>query len=272
MAAELSREWPETTARAVLIVNQQITLLYDTWNERARPGDVYALAGHLRTLLHDGAFNRAWGAVWPADERAKPTVVAPDLTALVPRPTWPRVVHAQTAGLAVPGVHLWMPVAFGPDTGSGADNERKATPAVAPPEVETSQEAWLKQVHLSMRGAVPSGLIDQESVPLAPESCYTRLTVAQFLQAPCMIQRGRPISRQHLVKVFANNLGAAHLDWDGKDEDYRLLAEPGQWLRLSSRNPALLEILSIGQILARSQAARLFRERVASLNLDPSLL
>jgi hypothetical protein len=123
-----------------------------------------------------------------------------------------------------------------------------------------------------LRGGVPSGLIDQEAVPVEPPSCYRRFRLSKYLGSPCMIHNGRTISREHLTAIFANKMGSAHVEWDRYDGDYQVLTDPGRWLRLAGRNPALLEILTIGQTLVRSDAVKAFCNRVDELEWDPALL
>ena len=125
------------------------------------------------------------------------------------------------------------------------------------------------EMSMKLRGAIMSGLIDQESVPLEPDSCYRRYTLKQFLESPCVIYRGRHFSRKDVVKTFANNFGSAHLDFQGNSAEYEMLIANEEWLSVTGRNPVLYEVLSIGQIIARSASAARFRARVSELGLSP---
>jgi hypothetical protein len=181
---------------------------------------------------------------------------------------WPYIVHAQSAGIAVPGVHLWMPVALGampPELSARLERMRASASG-------TGKQAPVTHVKTRLHGGVPSGLIDQGAVPVEPPSCYRRFRLSKYLDSPCMIHNGRTISRVHLPAIFANKMGSAHVEWDKYDGDYQALTDSGRWLRLTGRNPALLEILSVGQTLVRSDAAKVFCDRVDELALDSTLL
>ncbi|MEU8238252.1 hypothetical protein AB0C07_08405 [Actinoplanes missouriensis] len=271
-------------SRAVRIVAQNLGLIQAQWGKGAKPDTVYGLSGLLRDLVVHGSLARAWGLVWPADKRPKFSVVAPDLNSLVATDRWPVVFHAQTAGFARPasevrpGMHLWMPVALMRAATEGKSDHDGDTPE--PIHTEGSSNELLQEVDrqsfdrigemsMNLRGAVMSGLVDQESVPLAPDSCYRRYTLKQFLESPCVIYRGRHFSRKDVVKTFANNFGSAHLDFHGDSAEYEMLIANEEWLSVTGRNPVLYEVLSIGQIIARSASAAMFRARVSELGLSP---
>lgn len=82
---------------------------------------------------------------------------------------------------------------------------------------------------------------------------------------------GKIVTRKDLIKSFANKLGGAHIEWGGDDPGYEALTESGRWLRITSRTPALYELLSIGQILASSESAQRFRRRVCDLDFGSIL-
>ena len=260
-------------SRAIRIVDQGLALLEKNWGHGAKPEAVYGMGSILRDLLIHGSFARAWGLVWDAGSRPKITVVAPDLSALVPEALDPAVNFAQTAGLALPGIHLWMPVALSKaapfpsprvhEDGLGArEGVSQTNMEEAPLEVRA------EKFSIKSQGAIMSGLIDQESVPLAPPSCYRRYTLQKFLASPCLISRGKRYNRKTVVNAFANNLGPAHIDWDGNSPEYDMLTS-NEWLEITDRSAILYEVLSIGQILSRSASAALFHDRVASLGLEP---
>ena len=223
---------------------------------------------------------------WPAGERTKITVVAPDLRALVPEDQQHRVFLAQTAGFARPGMHLWMPVAltgrepFNPPgvfpsghsrSPSGLGELITAEPDSVPQDKDRQKGVPIPDmasVSIRLKGSVMSGLIDQEQVPLAPASCYRRYTLPKFLASPCLIYKGKLFSRKTVVASFVNQLGPAHIDWDGKSPEYEMLTN-NEWLTITDRNPVLYEVLSIGQILSRSVSAVQFMARVAELDLGP---
>jgi|SRR5579859_372807 len=279
-------ELSEPQSRAIRLVDHQLATLQRNWGSGARPEAVYSMAALLRDLLVHGSFARAWGLVWAPSERSKITVVAPDLAALVPENQRHRVFHAQTAGFARPGMHLWMPVALtgtetftppgiplpeNPDPRTDLDKTNQVT-SEPPAEVENGQEetrvAGVTSMSMQLKGAIMSGLIDQDEVPLAPASCYRRYTLKQFLASPCLIYQGKTFTRKVVVASFANNLGPAHIDWDGKSPEYEMLTN-NEWLSITGRNPVLYEVLSVGQMISRSASAIKFRSRVAELGLDP---
>lgn len=280
-------EFTEPQSLAIRLVDNQLATLQLNWGTGARPEAVYSMAALLRDLLVHGSFARAWGLIWAPGERSKITVVAPDLAALVPEDQRHRVVYAQTAGFARPGMHLWMPVALtgtetftppgaplteNPGSRTNLDKTAHVTSKSSAEEVENRQMgtriAGVTSMSMRLKGAIMSGLIDQDRVPLAPHSCYRRYTLKQFLLSPCLIYQGREFTRKAVVASFANNLGSAHIDWDGKSPEYEMLTN-NEWLSITDRNPALYEVLSIGQIISRSASAIRFRSRVAELGLDP---
>jgi hypothetical protein len=248
-----------------------LTVLEKNWGRGAKPEAVYSLAAVLRDLLIHGSFSRAWGLVWEAGRRSKITVVAPDLRVLVPEGRDDAVVFAQTAGFTVPGMHLWMPVGLSGAAPLHLSRIRSEGDRPQESAVNANQERRRvvgDKFSFELEGAVMSGLIDQESVPLAPASCYRRYTLQQFLASPCLIHHGKLFTRKALVASFANNLGPAHIDWDGTSSEYNMLTN-NEWLEITGRSPALYEVLSIGQILSRSMSAKFFHERVAELGLGP---
>lgn len=125
------------------------------------------------------------------------------------------------------------------------------------------------QISMRLPGGFMSGLIEQESVPLAPHSCYRRYGVEKFFDSPCVIYNGKPWKRKWLVNKFANKRSFAHIDWTGNSPEYQLLARSGEWLTISGRSAILYEFLSIGQILACSASAHQLRNRVQELKLGP---
>ena len=125
----------------------------------------------------------------------------------------------------------------------------------------------LSSISASLRGSTLSGLIDQTSVPVEAPSPYRRYTLTKFLASPCLIHYGRAFSRRELVRELANNLGGAHLDFKGGTAAYEMLTSAEEWLTVGKRNPALFEVLSIGQIVTRSESIRKLRERIKHLGL-----
>jgi hypothetical protein len=262
----------QAEVHGVQFVADQLTQLERRWGKGVTVSDVYSLVGILRTLLPDQAFARAWGLVWPPENRTRATLVAPDLNALVTKGDWPRVVHAQTAGLARPSMHLWLPVAFAASPfDAGHPDPLAAALEREPPRSDgaAAADASLSGVTLRSRGAVMSGLIDQNAVPVEPPSPYRRYRLSAFVDAPCLIHRGQAYTRGRLVRLLANQLGPAHLTWDGSESGYEMLTGSAEWLRVTARNPVLYEVLSIGQILAHSSCALAFRRRVEELQLPP---
>ncbi len=260
-------------SRAIRVVDQGLATLERNWGHGARPEAVYGLAAVLRDLLVHGSFARAWGLVWEPGRRPKITVVAPDLAELVPEGMDRVVVFAQTAGFARPGIHLWMPVGLSeaaspPSAGVHDDRIGTEADSTQTNPGEAQHKISAERFSVKLEGAIMSGLIDQESVPLAPESCYRRYTLPKFLASPCLVHRGQRFTRRSVVSSFANNLGAAHIDWEGRSAEYDMLTN-NEWLEITGRSPALYEVLSIGQILSRSASAALFRNRVAGLGLEP---
>ncbi len=259
-------------SRAIRIVDQGLTTLEQNWGPGVKPEAVYNSAATLRDLLIHGSFARAWGLVWEPGRRSKITVVAPDLRALVPEGQDDAVVFAQTAGFARPGIHLWMPVGLSKFTSSqdsrSRDGDRMQVNAPSPEVNEGERRIVGDKVSLQLDGAVMSGLIEQEGLPLAPASCYRRYTLQQFLASPCLIHRGKTFTRKALVASFANNLGPAHIDWEGTSPEYDMLTN-NEWLEITGRSPSLYEVLSIGQILSRSASAKFFHGRVLELGLEP---
>lgn len=235
---------------------------------------MYSLASVLRSLVTHKHLGKAWDLLWPPSEGHRATVVAPDLTALVPREMWPRVAFAQTAGLAIPGVHMWMPVALraepggaeAPDGSEGTRTTAEDAEVVPPPGISVPRGAELV---FRLPGASMSGLVNQESVPLAPASCYRRFGLEKFFGSPCIVYNGRPLARSWLVTKVANKRTFAHIEWALESEESRLLARAGEWLKVSERSAVLYEFLSVGQILANSASAGQLRERVRELGLGP---
>jgi hypothetical protein len=177
----------------------------------------------------------------------------------------PQVVYAQSAGLAVPGMHLWMPVALRRAPQAASDE-------LPVPVADDAERIPVGQsLGFGLKGGILSGLIDQSKVPLAPASCYRRYKLKQFMASPCIVSDGRWISRERLVSDFVNQFGGAHLTWSDIDSKYRDLTDSGRWMRIRGRSPAVFELLSIGQIVVRSESVRLFRERVRQLRLEPLL-
>src|SRR5258708_6819479 len=104
--------WTAAQRRGIYLVVDRLRLLQSAWGKGVTIGDVEHLSGHLRELLANGAYNRAWSIVKPVEPMRPPTIVAPDIESLAPRDKydWSRITFAQTAGLETPGRHMWMPL------------------------------------------------------------------------------------------------------------------------------------------------------------------
>jgi hypothetical protein len=273
---QVSVEFTETERHALLLVAHGLKTLHERWGHGVRPAEVYTLAPVLRSLVIHSNFTIAWNLLWPPSEGHRATVVAPDIAALVPREVWHRVGFAQTAGLALPGVHLGMPLAIlteknQPEPSSVAPQGSKLVATDAPSDdnagpgrIRLSPDA---QIAMKLPGGLMSGLVDQESVPLAPQSCYRRYGIEKFLDAPCIIFNGKPWKRRWLVGAVANKRSFTHINWAGESEEYQSLVGSGEWLTISGRSAILYEFLSIGQILAYSASAEQFRDRIQELHL-----
>jgi hypothetical protein len=284
----MSEQLNEVQGRAVQLVAQGLHGLRNRWGHGVKPPEIYELSPTLRGLVTHDNFAKAWRLLFPPSTGERATVVAPDLLALVPREAWPQIAFAQTAGIAVPGMHLWMPVAILGDREPNAAEARHDDVSVpdakqggAPSEESEAKGVALEDGRASggypvgdhlgfkLAGGRMSGLIDQESVPLAPDSCYRRYGLHRFLDAPCMVRNGVPRSRKWLVTALANHRGIAHIEWDSKHEDHRYIAETGNWLSISGRSALLYEFVSIGQMIANSMSARQLCGRVQELDLPP---
>jgi hypothetical protein len=210
-------------------------------------------------LLADDAFVKAFNAIWANRPPEGPTVIAPDLESLLgaKQLNVEDVVFAQSAGLAVPGMHLWMPVALKGSIAKGHKEPSSSHPGIP-----------ADRVSLSLPGAQPSGLINQDSVPLAPNSCYRKYKLSSFLNSACIVYEGQRVSRKRFIRDFANNLGAAHIEWNDHKPQLRMLTESAEWLYVADRSAVVFELLSIGQILVRSRAVGVFRSRLAELGIE----
>jgi hypothetical protein len=205
--------------------------------------------------------------------------VAPDIESLAPRDKydWSRIAFAQTAGLETPGRHMWMPLMLmqgaeilkeGSTRNAAATDESRNVELFRARRGEGQPRNSVSAMEFGARGATMSGLIDQESVPLAPRSCYQRYKVTKFLKSTCLIHMGQPITRGDLVKNYANKYGGIHIEWQESGDDHRTLAQAGAGLTISRRNPVLYELLSIGQLLANSADTSLLREAAHAAGID----
>jgi hypothetical protein len=255
----------EAESRGIQVVDHHLQVIEDTWTPGVQTSAIYQHAAVLRLLLGDGGLSTAWRKVWPAGQRSALTVVAPDLRWIIPDNLLPYVVHAQSTGFAKPGKHMFMPVALREGASIAAN-----VPAGTASHV-TERDPAIQSVEYGLRGGILSGLIDQSKVPLAPASCYRRYRLTQFMAAGCMIVDGAWISRTKLVNDFVNQFGGAHLAWNDEELRYRNLTESARWLRIRGRSPAAFELLSIGQVVVKSESVQLFRERVRRLRLEPLL-
>jgi hypothetical protein len=287
----MSDQLNEVQGRAVQLVAQGLQALRNRWGHGVQPPEIYELSPILRSLVTHDNFTKAWRLLFPPSTHNQATVVAPDLLALVSREAWPRIAFAQTAGIAVPGMHLWMPVAVlgdrttEPNTAQNRHDDASTPSAKQGGELpsetveadgDTPDGAGAPDGHpvddhfgFELIGGRMSGLIDQESVPLAPDSCYRRYGFHKFLDAPCVVRNGVPRSRKWLVTALANHRGIAHIEWDSKHEDHQYIAETGNWLSISGRSALLYEFVSIGQMITNSKSARQLCDRVQEIGLPP---
>ena len=93
-----------------------------------------------------------------------------------------------------------------------------------------------------------SGLISPDNVPVGVGSCYKRYKLSKYLDSVCLIHLGRSFTRAELVKNYANKYGGIHIEWAESGEEHRAMAEAGAGITISSRNPVLYELLSLGRL------------------------
>ncbi len=96
-----------------------------------------------------------------------------------------------------------------------------------------------------------------------------RFTVGEFLQSVGIYVDNMRVSRREVIKYVANKLGGAHLDrsrsgklsrkFDALDRNRERLRIDGV-PSLGGKNAVYFELLSIGQLLGRSEAAAVFRK------------
>jgi hypothetical protein len=206
-------------------------------------------------------------------------VIAPDLTILLRAlgHETSEVGFAQSAGLGMrnakqylPNVHLWMPVALRGDSAATEGTHLPAEQTGSSAEASTTETPGLEQVVVGMPGCQVSGLMEQADL-LASGSCYRSYSIPAFLASPAIVHMGRVFSRKAVINAFANKLGSAHIQWDDAEAEYQMLTEPGNWLRISGRTPAVFEVLTIGQVLVLSESVRRFQARVVDMGLEQLL-
>jgi hypothetical protein len=81
------------------------------------------------------------------------------------------------------------------------------------------------------------------------------LGVTAFNKAPCVIVKGKIISRHVLIKYVSNKLGGAHHDIKRKATEEELLfsrLDKTQGIALAGKPAVYFELLSIGQTLSKS--------------------
>lgn len=96
-------------------------------------------------------------------------------------------------------------------------------------------------------------------------------TLSGFIAAPCMLIEGLEVPRRVLINYVANKLGGVHFDVGraarrhkekGEAEIYRRLDDIPTRLTVIDKPAVYYELLSIGQVLARSDDIKLFCEKV----------
>lgn len=260
--------WTPAERRGIYLVVDRLRLLKNSWQKGVSIGDIEHLAGHLRELLVHNAYNKAWNLVKPVQPMRAPIIVAPAIEALAPKEKyhWSRIAFAQTAGLALPGRHMWMPLMLMKDAEIPNQQSRASRVSDIPdkesPSLDEARRAGIpaSAVEFGMRGAIMSGLIDQDQVPLWPGSCYKQYRLKNFLSSVCLIHNGRAFTRRELVNYYANKYGGVHIEWKESGDEHRAMAEAGTGLTISQRSPVLYELLSIGQMLANSTDAKGLQE------------
>ena len=89
-----------------------------------------------------------------------------------------------------------------------------------------------------------------------------------FIEAPCIIVQGAPVSRRLLVKYVANKLGGAHHDSSrGTTPEERVFAALDTTLdhvEIAGKNAVYFELLGAGQAVAESEDVGRFLEAVGS--------
>lgn len=90
---------------------------------------------------------------------------------------------------------------------------------------------------------------NQQGVPSA------RFGLRAFIEAPCVVVKGKLISRRVLIKYVSNKLGGAHHDSKRGKTDEELLfsrLDGTQQIRLLDKPAVYFELLSVGQALLSS--------------------
>lgn len=234
-------------ARGVLLsVAEDVEWLRQYWADepdRLTDADVRRGAATLRRLLLErgqGAIMAAWRL---CGFDAQPTVVGPDLVALLEQlghPV-PHTVSAVAGGVPVSGV-------FFAATGAHRVDHPDGTPADA-------EEGFAVSV-----GAI-AALVPKpgEEVLTTPYdlNINRRWRLRAYLDAPGGIRLGKPIARRDIIQFFCKDAGGVHVDQlfgavRARSEGEQLAAELDKHVFTDWRNGLAFEVLAIGHALGRS--------------------
>ena len=113
------------------------------------------------------------------------------------------------------------------------------------------------------------GILQEGSGPVsAPEGSNPieyPFGLRKFTESCGIYAEKRKIKRREIIKYVANKLGGTHLDSDRSDPTYGTLDKVFDTFNVMGKKTVYFELLSIGQLLARSPDIKKFIEKVITV-------
>ncbi|MGE0466904.1 MAG: hypothetical protein AB7P44_10725 [Steroidobacteraceae bacterium] len=197
----------------------------DQWGHNVSDAEARRGSAVLRRLLVEDAYGTAWRA---AGFEKEPSLIAVSLDVLLAATPLNTVVHALAAGANFRGIQM-----AGTVLARGANSIR---PAFTPP-------------------LTPDGY-PGEAV----------FTLSRFLSSMSGVTDGRTFTRREVIKYIANVKGGVHLSAQQRKAERKLIERLGKIekkITVHTSDGLIVELVAIGQALARSSDALAYVERVA---------
>lgn len=215
----------------VKVVWDDLKYLREEWDQKISDESLRRSSNVLRTLLVQDQFSKAWRIIGLENQ---PKVKAQDLDLYLEDSDIKMISLAQAGGAFYHGMKIG-PIAF-----------RKE--ALSPEQIK-------------------------KLVQKSPDALEREFYLKEYLDSTCMVIKGVKISRRALIKYIANKLGGTHIDFHRNpsiEEDKKFIALDAipDRLEVGEKKVVYLELLGIGQCIARSSDA----ERFISMSTNGAFL
>ncbi len=212
----------------IKIVCEDLIYLKKEWDQEISDESLRRSSNVLRNLLVEDQFGKAWRIV---GFEKQPRIKAPDLELCIEGLDLSKITLAQAGGAFYHGMQI-MAFAFGKYILTPEQRKKRAQKT--------------------------------------PESLEREFYLTEYLDSPCIIIKGTKINRRQLIKYVANKLGGTHVDFRRNpsidaDKKYIVLDSTPNNLEIGEKKAVYLELLAIGQSIAKTSDIEKFISMVDKL-------